>query len=221
MELQDRPVTMPGRTVGRLSLYRRILRDLVPRGIRQIYSHQLATAAHVTPAQVRRDLMMIGFSGNPARGYDASAMNDLLTQVLDGGQEQAAVLVGAGNLGRAILAYFLGRPGHLRMVAAFDNDPGKVGRILQGCRCYSIEDLVSVVAAERATVGIVTVPAGEAQRTADLLVGAGILGLVNFAPEPLRVPRNVYVEDVDLAASFERVAYFARFEGRSHELHVR
>jgi redox-sensing transcriptional repressor len=217
----ERLPAIPGRTIGRLSLYRRILRDLVPHGIHQIYSHQLAQVAHVTPAQVRRDLMMIGFSGNPAHGYNASAMTDLLTRVLDGEVEQVAVLVGAGNLGHAILAYFLGQPAHLRMVAAFDTDPNKAGRIVQGCRCHALSDLSRIVAEEKATIGIITVPAGEAQRIADALVAAGIRGLVNFAPEPLRVSGHVYVEDVDLAASFERVAFFARNEGRMDELHAR
>jgi len=198
------------KTIGRLSLYRRLLRRGIPGGCRYIFSHELAALAGVTAAQVRRDIMNIGYSGNPNRGYDVKELAESIGNFLDAPEGQRAALVGVGNLGRAILAYFSGRRPKLSIAAAFDIDPAKCGKVIHGCRCYSVKELGEVVRGKDITVGIITVPASEAQGTADLLVEVGIKGILNFAPVPLRIPPGVYVEDIDMTMSLEKVAYFAR-----------
>lgn len=201
---------IPDKTIGRLSLYRRLLNRLLAEGARNVYSHQLAVIAGVTPAQVRRDIMSIGYSGNPNRGYDIIELVGSIGQSLDDPSGQRAALVGAGNLGRALLTYFSGRRPKLSIVATFDSDPLKFDRVIQGCRCYDDARIPEVVAEQGITIGVITVPAVEAQKVATLLVRAGITGLVNFAPVRLTVPSPVYVEDIDLTMSLEKVAYFAR-----------
>jgi redox-sensing transcriptional repressor len=97
----------------------------------------------------------------------------------------------------------------LSIVAAFDNNPHKVGRVIHGCRCYSLDELPEVVRQLNIQVGVLTVPAGEAQAVADMLVRSGVKGILNFAPVPLKAPPNVYVEDIDMTMSLEKVAFFA------------
>lgn len=202
------------KTVGRLSLYRRLLGGLMANGVRNVYSHELAKMAGVTAAQVRRDMMAVGYSGSPTRGYDVRALADSIGDFLDAPEGQGVALVGIGNLGRAIMAYFTGRRPRLSIIAAFDNDPAKINRVIHGCRCYSLGELAEVIRANKISLAIVTVPSGEAQGVADALVRAGVTGILNFAPVPIRVPPGVYVEDIDMTMTLEKVAYFAR-QGRA------
>ena len=196
--------------VGRLSLYRRLLRVLENRGVENVFSHELAARARVTAAQVRRDVMELGFSGSPARGYSVEGLIECIGEAVDSAEGESVALTGIGNLGRAIMAYFAGRRPNLSIVAAFDKDPSKVDRVVHGVRCYPVSELTEVVRNEGIRVGIITVPAAAAQEMADLLVGAGVRGLLNLAPRPLHMRSGVYVESVDVTTALEKVAYFAR-----------
>lgn len=209
--------SVSGKTIGRLSLYRRVLYGLLAEGERAIFSHQLAVLVGGTAAQVRRDVMALGYMGSPTRGYDIAELIGSIGEFLDVPEGQKAALVGIGNLGRALLAYFAGRRPKLTIEAAFDTDPTKVNRVIHGCRCYPIEDLTSVVRDQGIQVGIVSVPSDYAQQVTDKLCQAGVLGLVNFAPVRLRVLRHIYVEDIDMTMSLEKVAYFAGQRARMNQ----
>jgi redox-sensing transcriptional repressor len=163
------PGTFSDKTIGRLSLYRRLLGGLEVSGVKHLYSHDLANMAGVTAAQVRRDVMAVGYSGSPTKGYDVVELGKSIGAFLDGVGTQGVALVGIGNLGRAILAFFAGRRPNLAIVAAFDRDPGKTGRVVQGCRCFLAEDMPRVVKELKITAGIIAVPASEAQVVADQL----------------------------------------------------
>ena len=201
------------RTIGRLSLYRRTLQRVLAEGRPSLFSHQLAAESGVTAAQVRRDLMAIGYQGSPSRGYDVAALIGSIAEFLDAPEGQGVALVGVGNLGRAIVAYVAKVRPTLHVLAAFDRDPEKVGRVIAGCRCHGMDELAAVSRELRLTVGILTVPPSAAQDAADRLVGAGFRGILNFAPVTLRVPGHVYVEDLDLTMSLEKVAYLGRRYG--------
>ena len=211
MDQEIKPIS--DKTIGRLSLYRRLLNVLQAEGIRNIFSHQLATMAGCTAAQVRRDLMTVGYSGSPTNGYEVGRLIDSLRDFLDVPGGQAVALVGVGNLGKALLSYFTGRRPNLKIVAAFDNDAYKVNRVIHGCRCYPLESIDQVLGPKAVKVAILTVPAPAAQGVADLLVRAGVQGILNFAPIRLRVPRGVHIEDIDMSISLEKVAFFARQGG--------
>lgn len=199
------------KAIGRLSIYRRLLNELAEKGKENIFSHELANLAGTTAAQVRRDLMIIGTSGLPRQGYKVKELLKSIENFLDDPAGQKVVLVGLGNLGRAILTYFAGRRPKLSIVAAFDIDPSKINKTVHGgCSCYHINQLKEIVKKEGATIGIITVPADAAQEVADMLIDAGIKGILNFAPISLRVRPDVYVEQVDITVSLEKVAYFAR-----------
>lgn len=200
---------IPGPTVARLSMYRRLLRELAREGRTQAFSHELAALANNSPAQVRRDLMAIGLAGRPRFGYEAARLADRIGEVLARGRcERRAVLIGVGNLGRAILAHFAGQT-EMAIVAAFDVDESKVDRVTAGCRCYHLRELPERVRQEAIDLAVLTVPAAVAQSVAELVVATGIRGILNFAPVPLRMPAEVFSDRLDIGAAMEKVAYFA------------
>ena len=202
----------PYRTIGRLTRYWRTLRDLSSEDTPYIYSHLLAEKVRVTAAQVRRDLMAEGYTGTPAHGYDVKILREHIEAFLfpASGERQKAAIAGVGNFGQALLKFFLGRRPSLEIVASFEVNPEKFARMIDGCRCYSIHIAAEIIRDKGITVGIITVPDREAQYVADIFVASGIRGIMNFARTPLRTPEGVYVEEIDLAMSMDRVAWFAR-----------
>lgn len=202
--------SVSSKTIGRLSLYRRLLGRALQKGETHFYSHQLAKLAKGTAAQVRRDLMAIGYSGNPSKGYDIKELIGSIGDFLDAPEGENAALIGVGNLGIALLTYFSGRRPKLSVKAAFDKDFGKIGRLFGSCMCYPMSELGKVVAEKKIRIAIIAVPAEEAQKTADRLAKANIKGILNFAPVPLHLPADIFVEDMDMTMALEKVAFFAR-----------
>jgi len=203
------------RTIERLSRYRRVLTDPSRQGVSYIFSHTLAALVQVTPSQVRRDIMGLGCAGNPTRGYRVEELLAAIATVVDDDQPQPVILVGIGKLGSALLNFFRGHRPNLQVVAAFDNNPEKVNRIYQGVRCYTLEDLPRIVAAERVSAAILAVPATAAQEAANQVVFAGVCGILNFAPAPLFLPAHVHVESIDLTTALEKVLFHTRHHALS------
>ena len=201
---------LPAVMVSRLSAYRRGLRTWLSAGRQRIFSHELAGLANASPAQVRRDLMTIGYTGSPARGYDVAGLVGWITDLLDPPSVDPTVLVGLGYLGRAVLRFMATAHPEYPIVAAFDVNPDKVDRVLDGCRCHDMAALDAVVREKRAGLGIVTVPPESAQIVVDQLTAAGVRGILNFTTVQVRVPAQAFVEDIDISLSLEKVAYFAR-----------
>jgi redox-sensing transcriptional repressor len=117
-----------------------------------------------------------------------------------------------GNIGSALLSFLAGRGGKISVVAAFDNDPAKIDRVISGCRVYDIQTLPERVPTLGAQVGIIAVPESQARDAADALVESGVTGILNFAPVPLPVRTGVYIEQVDIMRAIEKVAHFAKQE---------
>lgn len=197
------------RSIERLALYRRVLEGVQREGLQYVRSRELAHRAGSNAPQVRRDLMVVGCEGSPSRGYDVGLLLRALREYLGAAEGERAALVGVGNLGRALLAYFAGHEQAVRVVAGFDTDPRIAGRVIGGCRCYAAEELIDVVRREEVRVGILAVPAVAAQEAADRLINAGVKGLLNFAPVPLRSIPGGFIEQIDLAAALEKTAFFA------------
>jgi redox-sensing transcriptional repressor len=198
------------KTIGRLSRYRRLLAGLLAENRQNIYSHELASLAGGTAPQVRRDLMSIGYSGSPAKGYEVTDLAESINSFLDNPDGTRGVVVGAGNLGRAIMSYFESRRPKLTIAASFDSDPNKIGSEICNRPCHDIADLKTIATKMDIRLGIITVPVGIAQEIGEKLVDAGVTGILNFAPKRLHLPPHVYVEHVDLTTSMEKVAYFVQ-----------
>lgn len=195
------------KTIERLILYKRLLLDLAIEGKSHIFSHEIAKYIQNEAPQVRRDLMLIGYSATPAKGYEIEKLVDKIRSVLNKPQVQKIALVGVGNLGRAILAYFSKRHPRLSIEAAFDSDQSKIDRVIAGCRVHHISNLKNSVEENGITIGIITVPAKFAQSTADLLVEAGVKAILNFAPVPVHVPDGVDQDELDITLKLEKLAY--------------
>ncbi len=206
------------KTVARLSVYRRVLQDMQDAGQQHVFSHELASKSGCTAAQVRRDVMATGYSGSPVRGYDVAALAASISEFLFHSDAQKVALVGIGNLGRALMAFSPRRNPRIPIVAAFDNDPAKVNRVIHGCRCYPVQQMEAIVQAEGIGIGIIAVPASVAQDTARRLCQAGVVGLLNFAPTHVWVPPHVYIENLDLSMSLEKVAFFAGLQSAQKEV---
>jgi len=196
------------KTVGRLSQYRRLLLHLSARGETHVHSQTLAEIAGTNAAQVRRDLMALDSAGTPVNGYPTKQLIQQLNIFFMNAREQRIALAGVGNLGRALMAYLREQQPDAPVLAAFDNDPAKVHKEIQGCTCYPVSSLQEMVDKLRITVGIIAVPGTAAQEVAELLVDGGVHGLLNFAPAPLRLPDYVYVEYIDITMLLDKVAYF-------------
>jgi len=200
------------KTVERLALYRRLLKNQYQNGKTHIFSHQLADIAGSTAGIVRRDFMNLGYYGTPRHGYEIKALLDCMDQFFHKPDIKNLVLVGVGNLGRALISYFTKDRSELNLVAAFDKDPLKINLKFNGCSCYSIDRLSEVIIENHVTVGIITVTMESAQEIVDIFVKNKISGILNFAPVSLVTPPSVYVENVDLALMLEKVIYFSSTE---------
>jgi redox-sensing transcriptional repressor len=200
--------------VSRMSRYRRLLQSLREAGVESIYSHQLARHAVVSAAQVRRDLMVIGYSGSPNKGYDVSACIDSISHFLDGSVRQEVALVGAGNLGHAVLSHFADKSPTVAIVAAFDVDPKLTDTFIHGVRCLDASLMECLVRDLGLQIAVLTVPGGVAQEVAETLVRAGVKSIISFAPTPLALPNDIFVEYMDITAALESAAFFARLSGR-------
>lgn len=200
---------LPGKTVERLSEYRRTLISCLNQGKDFIYSHELAQIHHKTAVQVRRDIMLMGFSGLQRKGYDVKEMIEAISKILDSPDGQNVAIIGIGHLGTAILNYFKGKRSKLNIQALFDTDPDKNDRLIEGIPCYHPDQMTEIIQKYRINIAILTVPPEHATESKEKLVEAGIRGILNFTTVPLQVPDHVYLEEYDMITSIEKVAYFS------------
>ncbi|OWK44295.1 redox-sensing transcriptional repressor Rex [Fimbriiglobus ruber] len=197
-------------TAQRLSQYLRCLGSSGTRGSGPISSEELALAVGVSAAQVRRDLAALGHLGQRGVGYDTPALETAIRKTLGIDREWRAVLVGVGNLARALLRYRGFRDQGFVIVGLFDSDPHKVGQPVEGLTVEPVSAIPTRVSTARVELGILTVPSEPAQSVADALVAAGVKGLLNFAPVLLRTPPAVRVVTVDLAIQLEQLAFLVQ-----------
>ena len=201
---------LPDKTVERLSQYRRTLLIANATGKHHVFSHELAAMLHITPVQVRRDIMLIGYSGTLRQGYDVKELIEIIGKIIDSKESQKVAVIGIGNLGRAIIGYFSGKRTKLTVAAGFDINPEKVDKVYAGVSCYPFDRLTEIIKKENITIAVLTVPASDAANVAELLVMAGIKGILNFTPKPINVPSNVHLEEYDIITSLEKLAYFVK-----------
>ena len=201
---------LPDKTIERLSQYRRILLACLDQGKQHIFSHELAGMLHITPVQVRRDIMLIGHTGTLRRGYDVGDLVNRISRIIDIELGMKVIVMGVGLLGSAIINYFTGKRSKLTIVGAFDIDPEKVNRVYAGVACYPADKLREIVKAEDIDIAILTVPPADAVTTTEKLVMAGIRGILNYTSTPVNVPPHVYLEEYDMITSLEKVAYFVK-----------
>ncbi len=204
------PHGIPEKTIERLSEYRRTLLASHKQGITHIFSHVLAGMHGITAVQVRRDLMLIGFSSDTKKGYDVKVLIEFIGRILDSEQPMNIAVLGMGHLGQAISKYFNGKNLKLRIVAAFDIDPEKVGSEINGIPIFHMEEFEQRVEALDISLVIVSLPSKVAPDLVVPIINAGIKGVLNFTSSPLSFPQGIVVENYDITTLLEKVAYFVK-----------
>ena len=198
---------IPTPAVRRLSLYLRQLESFKRKDRRTISSKQLGESLGLTDAQVRKDFAYFGQFGHPGIGYRVDDLITELKKILGTDKTWKVLLVGAGNLGRALMAYRGFEQKGFKLVAVFDADASKVGKKHGPFVIHSINDLTATVEREGIKLAMLAVPADSAQDVADQLVAAGVRGLLNFAPVSITVPQDVAMNAVDLAVQLEQLSF--------------
>jgi redox-sensing transcriptional repressor len=198
---------IPEPTVRRMSLYLRELREREEIGQLTMSSRQLGEALGLTDAQVRKDLAIFGQFGHPGVGYRTAELIERIRKILGKDHTWNACIIGAGNIGRALLPYGRFRRDGFDIVAIFDRDPNVIGTPVGNHRVRPLDDLASLVRSRDIKIGIIAVPAEAAQETAMRLLDAGIIGILNFAPRRLDVNHRASVVNVDFSVALEQLAF--------------
>ena len=198
---------MPKAVVNRLSLYLRELQHLLAEGNATTSSGQLGQKLGFTDAQVRKDLAYFGQFGYPGVGYRCDELIEAIRDILGTNRHWPVAIVGVGNLGRALLGYRGFSHQGFQIVAGFDTDPKKAGKTVEGVDIFDISQLADIIRERRIKLGLIAVPAAAAQKAADQLVAAKVVGIVNFAPMTIVLPDHVSHVGVDLAIELEQIAF--------------
>lgn len=194
-------------TVERLSIYRRALEELHNEAVEYIFSHELAQIVGVTPTQLRKDLSSFGSFGSGAKGYNVRELIGVITRLLGTDRLHNVALIGVGNLGKTLLSYRGFAPRGFRVSVVFDVDPVKVGRIFAGRRCYHIDSMDEVLAKYSIDIAILACAPDNLQEVVDQLAEGGVRAILNFVPTRVTPPPNVHIEEIDVSAKLEKLAY--------------
>ncbi|MCX7822364.1 MAG: redox-sensing transcriptional repressor Rex [Syntrophobacterales bacterium] len=199
---------IPLATINRLSVYLRVLQELVGEEIEVVPSEKLAKYCGVNPAQIRKDLAYFGEFGVRGVGYRVVDLIHQIKEILGLNRTWNLAMIGLGNLGSALIRYanFI-KHGYV-FAAAFDVDPNKVGkRLPNGLVINHIDELEEIVKERNISIGVIATPASAAQSVANQLVLAGVNGILNFAPVQIQVPDCCHVENIDFTIKLDTIAY--------------
>jgi len=201
---------IPEATIARLPVYLRALYALAESGTATVSSEELAVAAGVNSAKLRKDLSHLGSYGTRGVGYDVDYLVYQVSRELGLTQDWPVVIIGVGNLGRALANYGGFASRGFRIAALLDSDPAVVGTVIAGLAVQHSETMEAVVRKHRVSIGVIATPAGSAQYSCDRLVAAGVTSILTFAPVVLSVPDGVDVRKVDLSIELQILAFHAQ-----------
>ncbi len=207
---------IPEATVARLPVYLRALTGLSDAGIRTCSSEDLAAAAGVNSAKLRKDLSYLGSYGTRGVGYDVDYLRYQIAREIGLTQDWPVIIVGIGNLGHALANYSGFRSRGFRVVALLDADAERHGEIVAGVAVRPFDDLDGIVRDQAVAIGVIATPATAAQNVADRLVAAGVTSILNFAPAVISVPEGVDVRKVDLSIELQILAYHEQRKAQEH-----
>ena len=203
-----RVAKVPENTINRISIYSRYLRYLAKRGESFITSEKLGQKMHFKPTQVRRDFAYFGHFGFRGKGYSVKRLYKELEKILGLNRRWLVVVVGAGNLGRALSAYPGFREHGFEISAIFDNSPAKIGKTWQGVEILDIKQMPKVVRERKIKIAIIAVPYFSAQQVAGILIRSGVKAILNFAPYKLVVPEGLKLKNIDLSTELQSLSCF-------------
>ncbi|MGH8960504.1 MAG: redox-sensing transcriptional repressor Rex [Jatrophihabitantaceae bacterium] len=199
--------TVPEATVARLATYLRVLGALGERAITTVSSEELAVAAGVNSAKLRKDLSHLGSYGIRGVGYDVGTLTDEIARTLGVTVRRSVALIGVGNLGQALAGYDGFASRGFRIAALLDAAPARIGSTIRGLVVRDIRALADIVAEQEIAIAVLATPASVAQDVCDQVVAAGVTSILNFAPVVLSVPAHVDLRKVDLAAELQILSF--------------
>ena len=194
-------------TVRRLSIYLRFLEEFEGRGLATVSSEELARRGGTTSAQVRKDLSFFGSFGKRGLGYSVPELATSLREILGLGREWRVVIIGAGKIGAALAQYRGFHQRGFRIIAAYDTNPEKIGRPLEGIDVRDVSKLEADLAREQPDIAVIAIPSEGAQAVLDRVVKAGVKAVLNFAPAQLHAPTDVTVKTVNMAMELEGLSF--------------
>lgn len=198
---------IPEKVINRLTLYHCILSDFINNKTEFISSKQIAQLLNIDDSQVRKDINYLDNSGKSRVGYIVKELKIAIEKTLGFKKNKKAFIIGAGNLGTAIANYGNFTDYGLNIISLFDNDPQKIGKIINGMEIKNISELPQIAEDNDVDIAILTVPRQFAQKTADFLVKSKIRYIWNFAPVVLSIPNNVQVWNENLMGNFLQFTY--------------
>jgi redox-sensing transcriptional repressor len=210
-----RPELIPNPAVKRLSLYLRQLEAFKRKDRRTISSKQLGESLNLTDAQVRKDLAYFGQFGHPGIGYRVDDLIAQVKRILGTDKVWNVLLVGAGNLGRALMAYKGFNAKGFRLTHVFDANPQVAGKRLGPFTIQPMGELAETIQKDNVRLAMIAIPADNAQAVVDQLVAAGIRGILNFAPTSVSVPPHIALNAVDLSVQLEQLSFQVNFGGQA------
>lgn len=200
---------IPDIVIRRLPIYVRTLKHIQAGGTQTVSSDELAERIGVTAAQIRRDLSYFGRFGKQGKGYDVSMLLQQIQSILNLNRHWDVALVGYGHLGRAIASYRGFEPSSFHIAAIFDRSAERLGDVSQpGVLIHSETEIPDVVRTNGIQIGIVAVPASDAQDVTDLLIEGGVKAILNYAPVTLKVPDGVWVREIDPISALQSMTYY-------------
>lgn len=198
---------IPEATIMRLSIYSRFLKRLDKKGITTVSSGDIAEGVGVSPAQVRKDLAYFGEFGTRGVGYNVKDLIRYTVKILGLSEPWNLVMVGAGNLGSALVTYREFKERGFKIVGVFDNDLTKIGKHIADMEVLPLDELPQIAKENNVRIGIIAVPSKAAQDIADIMVKSGLEAILNFAPMSLNVPPEIEVRNVDLSVKLEILTF--------------
>ncbi len=199
---------VPDIVVGRLPVYLRALSAMQSAGKQVTSSKELADWLGISSAQIRKDLSHFGEFGKQGTGYSVVMLQDRLRHILHLNREWPVIVVGAGNIGSAIANYSGFERRGFRVLGVFDNDPAKIGAQAGPFVIQDTARMIDFIRQHNIRHAMLSVPAEEAQGVADMLVEAGIIAILNYAPINLVVPAHVHVESIDPVVHLQKMTFY-------------
>ncbi|MGD8781812.1 MAG: redox-sensing transcriptional repressor Rex [Ignavibacteria bacterium] len=194
-------IIIPEPTLRRLPKYVHLLERWKKEDKQYVSSSMVADELGLDSIQVRKDLSFAGLTGKPKIGFELNELLPAIKHILNWDNIEEAFLVGVGSLGEAILGYQNFKNYGLNIIAAFDNNPKKIGKKRSSVEILNVDKLLDLTKRMHINIGIITVPANVAQQTADIMIEGGMTAIWNFAPVHLKVPENIIVENAQLSLS--------------------
>ena len=205
--MSDNEKKVPAVVVKRLPRYYRYLGELIKQDVKRISSNALSIKMNVTASQIRQDFNYFGGFGQQGYGYNVEYLYNEIGEILGLNYGDTTVIVGAGNLGRAIASHGAFEKRGFKLVGIFDNNEKVIGTVINGIEVMSVDNLEDFLAKNRVDIGILTVPKAAVVETAERLVKCGVKGLMNFAYTELNFDKDIAVENVHLSDTLMTLSY--------------